>query len=542
MQTNIWAGKITVTDLTNQEKINLRRSAVNVTTRGSDLIFEDNIFNRVLLNLPVFVNKTGMPQIEYHSTVARGYQINDIRGMLQHKCVLNRNKPGYGKTFEAIEYCRVLGLKRILVICPKSIITQWKDQFHRWWPDVDQYILDQGGPGLNKGESQIFITNYESLTPICVGKKGRTKILQPSQMWLKCKNFVWDVIIVDESHRIKNRNAQITLAIKDLPTQRKVLLTGTPILGHPDDLWSQLHFMGEFYSGKDYYKFLYRFCEMEYGGFGDKPIGLTPSESARDLLAKVLNLISVGGNNQAVTEGKNIIPIKLPMSTQQRQLYAAISNLALEQLDKAGITVKNAMDQIIKLQQVTSNPTKFVNEDDPDSDFSGKVKWCNNNPKFDWLRDWLEDNEGERIVVFTRFAETAKALSDYLDKNRITNALYIGAMSEKERTATKEAFVQPTADTRVLIGTIGALGTGVDGLQHVVDNVIFLERDWTPGINEQAEERINRSGHVGMTNVWIVSMKNSIDEYVEKISGKKAEDIVEVIEKCRKLAEIELSH
>ena len=101
-------------------------------------------------------------------------------------------------------------------------------------------------------------------------------------------------------------------------------------------------------------------------------------------------------------------------------------------------------------------------------------------------------------------------------------------MSVSERSSAKNLFVQPSGDTRVLIGTIGALGTGVDGLQHVCRNVIFLDRDWTPGLNEQAEDRVNRSGQIGMTNIWILNMKNSIDEYVEQLQGKKAEDIMEV--------------
>ena len=92
-------------------------------------------------------------------------------------------------------------------------------------------------------------------------------------------------------------------------------------------------------------------------------------------------------------------------------------------------------------------------------------------------------------------------------------------------------FVQHSADCRVLIGTIGALGTGTDGLQYVCSNVVFLDRDWTPGLNQQAEDRVNRSGAKGMTNVWILSMEKSIDSYVEGIQSKKAQDIEEVFKR-----------
>lgn len=491
--------KLVLLECTNEEKMDIRRTCVNVATAGSTLLLEDNLFNRVYLQYKVeeLLQLSRGECAPSLNPLLRDYQIKDVLQMLPLNQVFNRNKPGYGKTFEAVEYCRLKGLQDILVVCPKSVAPQWTEQFLKWWPEVN----------LEK----LLVTNYEQLTPRNVAPKGsRKKILHPSQLWLKCKCKVWDIIILDESHRIKSNSAQITNAIKDLPSTHRMCLSGTPILGHPNDLWSQLHFLNPQWSGNNYWAFTTRFCEIEKSNWGNKPIGLTPSKKAQDLLTKVLSLVSVGGENHKVTQGKNIIPIKLPMDLQQKTLYRSIVKLALEDLEKRGLTVKNAMDQIIKQQQVTTNCCKF--------------EGCKHNPKFEWVRDWLEDNEGEPLVVFSKFAETAKALQQFLKMGE----LYIGEMSAKERLSTKEKFIKNVATTRVLIGTIGALGTGVDGLQQVCRNVCFLDRDWTPGINEQAEDRVNRSGQVGMTNVWILHMQSTIDEYVDKVQNKKAEDIEEV--------------
>ena len=502
MQTKLYRNKIIVTDISNPERLQLRRTALNFTTKDGDIILEDNIFNRVLLSLDYSeilrdishfdteINKKALP-----------YQKCDISHILDLKFSFNINKPGYGKTFESIEYCRLKGLKRILVICPKSVVNQWAEQFRLWWPEVDQ-ILEVGGAGPENREKIIYITNYEQM-------------LRP-QVWQRCKMFLWDVIIVDESHRIKSAKSKTTMLIKQLPALRKMCLSGTPILNRPDDLWSQLNFLSPKISGNSYWAFVDKFCEVEENNFGRKPIGLTPSGSAQELLTKVLNIISVGGENHKVTGGKNFIPIELEMNTAQRKLYKDIVNLSLDNLEQEGVTVKNAMDQIIKQQQCTTNPDGLLE--------NKKI----GNPKFEWLVDWLEDNENEKIVVYSKFAKTVKALHNYLRNKGIKSVYYIGEMSSQERSSAKNLFVQPSGDTRVLIGTIGALGTGVDGLQHVCRNVIFLDRDWTPGLNEQAEDRVNRSGQIGMTNIWILNMKNSIDEYVEQLQGKKAEDIMEV--------------
>lgn len=509
--------RIHLMDLTNQEKMYIRKTCVNITRNGDNLILEDNIFNRVCLgiDLECFSDDSDHSEI---NPKARDYQVKDIEHTLRLKNCLNRNKPGYGKTFESIEHCRLKGFKRILVVCPKSVVYQWKDQFVQWWPEMSECVQVLGnGPSLSdSSKGVIYITNYEQLTPRNIGTR-KHKVLAPTQPFMKCKGWVWDIIIVDESHRIKTAGAQITIALKDLPSRHRMCLTGTPILGHPDDLWSQLNFLDPKISGNSYWEFVNRFCEVEEDHFGRKPVGLTPSENARNLLAKVLSIISVGGDNQNVTEGKNIIPIKLPMDVSQRNLYKDVVNLALDRLAEDGITVKNAMDQIIKQQQITTNCCKFPS--------------CKHNPKFEWIRDWLEDNEGEKVVIFSKFAESAKALHEYLTKAKIKCELYYGEMSSKERQRVKDSF----DSYRVLIGTIGALGTSVDGLQHHCRNVIFLDRDWTPGINEQAEDRVNRSGQVGMTNIWILNMEHSIDQHVEGITTKKAEDIEEVFKRVAEM-------
>lgn len=519
MQTKCLNNKILVYNLTNQERMRLRRTAVNFTTKDANLILEDNIFNRLLLSLDISAIFRDISAVNTDMNIcAREYQKRDIAQILESKFALNRNKPGYGKTFESIEWCRLKGLKKILVVCPKSVVPQWKAQFIKWWPEVEPYI-SIWGPGPEKAETVIYITNYEQLTPKNVAPKGSKKkeLLYP-QAWYKCKQWSWDVIICDESHRIKSAGAQITTAIKQLPSQRRLALTGTPILSKPDDLWSQLHFLDERLSGRSYWAFVERFCEINEDNFGKKPAGLTQSDSAKELLAQALAVISVGGDNHQVTEGKNFIPVEIPMDIAQKRLYQSIVNLALDELEEQGVTVKNAMDQIIKQQQVTTNCCKFPT--------------CKVNPKFEWLRDWLEDNEGEKVVVYSKYAETIKALAAYLDKKKIQNCLYIGEMSGMARTASKDNFVQHP-EIRVMLGTIGALGTGVDGLQHVCRNVVFLDRDYTPGLNEQAEDRVNRSGQVGMTNIWVLHARNSIDEHVEGIQSKKAEDIKEVFERVR---------
>ena len=334
MQTKLYRNKIIVTDISNPERLQLRRTALNFTTKDGDIILEDNIFNRVLLSLDYSEILRDISHFDTEiNKKARPYQKCDISHILDLKFSFNINKPGYGKTFESIEYCRLKGLKRILVICPKSVVNQWAEQFRLWWPEVDQ-ILEVGGAGPENREKIIYITNYEQM-------------LRP-QVWQRCKMFLWDVIIVDESHRIKSAKSKTTMLIKQLPALRKMCLSGTPILNRPDDLWSQLNFLSPKISGNSYWAFVDKFCEVEENNFGRKPIGLTPSGSAQELLTKVLNIISVGGENHKVTGGKNFIPIELEMNTVQRKLYKDIVNLSLDSLEQEFVLESTRLFKYLK--------------------------------------------------------------------------------------------------------------------------------------------------------------------------------------------------
>lgn len=499
-------------DLDNKDKLFLRRNAVGLETKDGRFILDDNIFNRILLgmNMDEYIKSARTPVLSQVPHEARSYQQFDIETMVSRKWSLNRNKPGYGKTFETIAYCKMMGFSRILIVCPKSVISQWIDQFHKWAPELEQQMIcESGGLGPSKNNNIIYVTNYESL----VGRKMRVaREEKPSQVLLHCKQFTWDIIVCDESHRIKNPKSKVTCAVKSIPALQKMPLTGTPILGRPSDLWSQLNFMSEELSGRNYWAFVQRFCEVEENHFGKQILGLTLSDTAKELLAKALSMVSVGGENQNVTTGKNIIPIELDWDKDQRKLYVAVLNLSLDYLNANGITVKNAMDQMIKQQQLTTNPGKHG---------------IKSNPKFEWIKDWLEDNTDEKVVIYSKYTEVLEAFAKYIDNDA---NIYCGSKSTKERDIIKQDFIN-NKNTRCILGTIGALGTGVDGLQSVCRNVIFLDRDYTPGNNKQAEDRVNRSGQIGMTNVWILHMKHSIDQHVEGIQSKKAEDIEEVF-KC----------
>lgn len=503
--------RLIISDLRPQDKLEIRRNCINVNTRpdGSSMVCDDNLFNRLYLHmeLPEELLFNSTSSIQKSSNVSfnpslRDYQIEDLKKMLSLKNVLNCNKMGYGKTLEATEYCRMLGLRKILIVCPKAIIEQWKDHFAKWWPEVFCLIREDPPTILDNGSSYpegiIYIINYEWL--------------RNNSHLASLKVFRWDIVICDESHKIKNKDSKLAQAVKQIPTLHKMAMTGTPILNKPNDLWSQLHWFGIFYSGRNYWEFSKNFCEFDTR-YGFQFLGLTPSGTRRSLLSEGLSKISVGGQTRNITDGKNYIDISLSMTNGQKRLYSQIKKLAIDSLEEEGITINSAMDALVKLMQVTSNP--------------GKLNQDLKNPKFEWIKEQLDNVEG-KLVVFSKHAETVKALQNFLGEN--VCGKIIGDMNSLDRKRVKDIFTNSSAEMKVLAGTIGALGVGIDGLQKVSHTVIFIDKDWSPSLNEQAEDRVNRFGQKEIVNVYTLKMKGTIDMHIEQVVNKKLLDIEELRE------------
>jgi SWI/SNF-related matrix-associated actin-dependent regulator 1 of chromatin subfamily A len=474
-------------------------------TQSWDVTVEDNIVNRILLGLDLGPGQPTAKNAEYIRRDSRleNYQVYDINKMFTLKSCLNRNPMGLGKTVEAITTARVLRAKSVLIVAPKIVMGQWRDQIKVWWPERAEDVFIYGATESKKRKvtsDSIVIINYE-------------KFLNESTL-NKFRQFSWHVLIADEAHRIKNPKSKRTRALKAIPAVRRYALTGTPILNKPDDLWSILHFLDWRYSGISYWNFVNYFCEVEDGFWGRKIKGLTKIPSRVETLQKLLDVISVY-NTLNVAQGKTIETVRLEMTASQRKLYKDMKNLVLEELPE-NAQIANGAVKTIRVVQATSWPGLFLGEAEP-------------GPKFEWIASMCEDNPDEKFVVFTRFEKSASALGEFLQTRGISSVQLTGKLKDADKEANKKQFIE--GDARVLIGTIGAMGQGTDGLQYASHTAIFIDRDWSPEIMKQCEDRLNRRGQKYKVNIYILECEKSFDQYVGKVNQHKADDIREALQR-----------
>ena len=422
------------------------------------------------------------------------YQIVDVLKMCSRDHICNFNRMGYGKTIEAIRAMRELRIKNAVIVAPKSVLLQWVNQIKIWYPEMKDCVGIYGEKFVPKSD-RIVVVNYE-------------RLIQETALQ-RFKKFRWDLIIVDEAHRIKNRKSKRTIAVKNIPAQRKWAMTGTPITRKVDDLWSILNFLGEYYSSKSYWNFVNYFCNIKQGFFGLEIAGLTDDIKRVEVLHRLLDIAAITNPNLQLTPGKYVEKINLQMSPAQLKLYRNAKNLILDELPDS-LTIPNGAVLVTRLMQITSNPQQFGCKDV--------------GIKFEYIKDLLDDNENIKFVIFSKFATTCVDLQSYLARYGFKTVLYVGALDAVDRFTNVQQFVNDK-NTRAIIGTIGAMGEGVDGLQTVCNNVIFIDRDFSPEMVAQAEDRVNRMGQTQPVFVQYLQCAKTYDMHVDKVNLKKTEDI-----------------
>ena len=424
------------------------------------------------------------------------YQREDLSKALWMDNVFNINKPGYGKTLETILWIKLKMEKGVhaLVLCPKSVINTWHNQLKKFWPE---YLQD----------GTWWITNYEQL--------------YDADRFELAKEFEWDIVVLDESHRIKSCSSDIYSIVTKLNCKHRHCLTGTPMKKGPEDLAAQLKFLDP-YSITNFSDFQMAFCDMRKDKWGWKPHGLTKRQVMRDNLQKLLYQYCVGGEEHSVIDPPQLIKVRLEMNPHVKALYQKIVGeydpvLKKKVIDTVGllnmgVKVSNSIEAATRRQQVASNPQLF----DP----------TYVNVKFEWIADWL-DGCDEKVIIFSKYAKTIEALEQFLHKKKVK----VNTVKREQNSILRQAQIDNwNKRGQVLLGTFGVLSEGVDGLQENCSYAIFIDREWTRADNEQAEKRIARTGQTRQVIFYVLQAVGTIDLRIEKVQYKRGEDATALLE------------
>jgi SWI/SNF-related matrix-associated actin-dependent regulator 1 of chromatin subfamily A len=444
--------------------------------------------------------------------VPRPYQLQGIAQGMKFGKVLNGDEQGLGKTMQSIG--TMLGLEATgrnpfpcLIVCPSSMKGTWKREWEKF-SHKRAMVLDSSMPlqqkknwfsYVNHGMVDVVIVNYESLNTFCVEsfpnektKNGRRKPWKAADVVLKAFMSRFRAGVLDESHRCKDATTnQAKFILKIFSTlQYRILLSGTPVVNKPVDLFAQLAILGKLgeFGGKD--GFLNRYCE---GGTG--------SNNLKELNYK-LNL------NCFFRREKRDVAKDLPEKQRQtilcdittRTEYDKCKNDFEKYLRDNGCTDKEIarkmrgeiMVQMMKLKSIAGR---------------GKM-----NEVKEFVNEVLES--GNKLVLFCHLHEIVdECLALWPDAVTVT-----GRDSSAQRERNIHAF-QNDPKCQLIVCNHKAAGVGIT--LTASSRVAFIEYPWTYADCVQCEDRTHRIGQVNNVMCTYFLGQETIDERMWDIISNK---------------------
>lgn len=296
-----------------------------------------------------------------------------------------------GKSRAAIDIVANRGHRRTLIICPKSVVPVWPEQFKRWAPPgtFATHQLDTGSVHKNLSIAKIAF-EHDVLRTVCIVNYDSCW-REPFASWAIAQR--WDCLILDEVHKVKGAGTRVSRFAHRLgfSAAQKLGLSGTPLPHSPLDAYGVYRALAPHIFGTNYKKFQETYAIM--GGFGNyQVLGYQNDEEFRQKIDTIRFYVSKDA--LALTPTQHIdVPIKLP--TKAREIYSTLAKDFYVQVGTGEVTADNALVKLLRLMQVTSGR---VPTDDG---------WLLelHTAKQEALEDFLEGlDPQEPVVVFSRFA------------------------------------------------------------------------------------------------------------------------------------------
>jgi SNF2 family DNA or RNA helicase len=444
---------------------------------------------------------------------------------------------GLGKTYVSINIARYWiqqgEAKKVLVVCPTSILTNWQNQIKQF-SEYDSNILHN----TNRKDRIHLIENSKSVFDL-INYEG----LQPYIKHLAKKQY--DLIIFDESARyIKSPTAQRTKTSYTLARQAKFiyLLTGTIIENRPKDIWSQFWVMDD---GKTFSSSYYAFLNYYFKKKKGYKYVIDPKTKKRVQRSWTTWEIEKGKfpimrdrlfqnciqkrKREVLTDLPEIIrrEIPIPLEGKLREIYTKVQDQVLKEIntiiiENSNLKINNILTKLIRLQQITAG---FIKND------KGEEVELSETPKLDALIEELESlvDAGDSAIVFCRFKKSISMIEDRLNKNKIKCITMTG--EDKDKYSKWKGF--QTSDVPVFVGQIKAGGIGIelfkiDGDSTKNQHMIYYEKDWVKGVEEQADGRIDRIGQKSTVIYTDIYIEKTIDTKILEVVkyNKKVSDVI----------------
>lgn len=443
------------------------------------------------------------------------HQIVGFNYGLQNDRWLLGDEMGLGKTKQVIDIAvakkLAYGYKHCLIICGvNGLKWNWQNEVHTH-SNESAHILGQrmkknrlviGSNAdklydlthLNDISDYFIITNVESLRDEKISAKLSELCTSTSKSIAQI-----NMIAFDECHKAKNPQSQQGKGILKVKTDTMIAMTGTPLMNNPFDLYIIFKWLGyekhTFGAFKNHY--------ANFGGFGGYEV---VGYKNLDELQEQLNSIMLRRKKEEVLDlpEKTYVDEYVDMTPAQKKIYDEVTSEVKMNIDQVK-TSPNPLASLIRMRQATGY-TGILSSSIQES------------AKLDRMEELVEEavENGKKVVVFSNWTQITDIVKERLAK--YSPAIITGQTNDADRQSEVNRF-QTDNKCKVIIGTIGAMGTGITLVQGTVE--IFLDEPWNRALYEQAVDRCYRIGQKNNITIYNLLSRGTIDERIHELVAKK---------------------
>lgn len=424
---------------------------------------------------------------------------------------------GLGKSLEIISVIASDEKEKpSLIVCPKSLIYNWENEFKKWHSNINIYPVTGTSKERNiimsnylSNKKMVFVISYDSL-------KNDLELF---------KKFDFRYLILDEAQFIKNHTTLKAQSVKTIRSELRFALTGTPIENSVVDLWSIFDFLMP--------KYLYNYSHFKQSY--EKNIVSKDEETINKLVKKVTPFILRRTKEQVLKDlpEKNEVIRVVDMLKPQRKFYESqLLKTRLMLKEKNNNNKIQVLSALTRLRQLCVNPGLFIDE------------YTGGSCKYEAILDIIDEYiEKHKIIIFSQFTQAFKEIEILLDNKKIKFEKITGETSSLDRVEIAERF-NTIEEFRVLLVSLKAGGTGLNLIG--ADIVVHLDPWWNVAAQNQASDRAHRIGQTNVVQVIKIICKNSIEQKVIELQDIK-KDLVESIiatddSNIQKLSESDLKY
>jgi hypothetical protein len=406
---------------------------------------------------------------------------------------------GLGKTLQVIAFLQYLKEKNkgvtSLVICPTSLIYNWQSEIEKFCPALKHHIYYGAERELGEShfeEYDVILTSYS------VARNDAEQL----------RTFIWNYIVLDESHYIKNPDSQTTKALYTLKSKNKIILSGTPVQNNTFDLYSQFHFINPGLLGNR------EFFKTEFAN----PIDKNADKDVAAQLRKIVYPFLLRRTKEQVATDlpdKTETILWCEMEREQRSAYESYRKFyrdsLMKKIDEVGMNQAGIyiLEALLRMRQLCDHPA-LVKDKSFEKAPSVKIE--------ELLREINENTGSHKILVFSQFTEMLAHIRAAMEECQIDYCYLDGSVPAMQRKKEVARF-QTDDKAKVFLISLKAGGVGLN--LTAADYVYMVDPWWNPAAEQQAIDRTHRIGQTKKIFAYKLICKDTVEEKILMLQQRK---------------------